>query len=37
MQTANFLRREKILSAVKRALPALNGLLGGVVDAREFV
>lgn len=37
MQTANFLRREKMLSAVKRSLPALNGLLGGVVDAKELV
>lgn len=37
MQTANFLRREKMLSAVKRSLPALNGLLGGVIDAKELV
>ena len=37
MQTANFLRREKMLSAMKRSLPALSGLLGGVVDAKELV
>ena len=37
MQTANFLRRQKMLSALKSALPALNGLLGGLVDAKELV
>lgn len=37
MQTANFLRREKALSAVKASLPAISGLLGGVVDVGELV
>ncbi|MCP4320097.1 MAG: hypothetical protein GY789_29985 [Hyphomicrobiales bacterium] len=37
MQTANFLRREKMLSALKRSLPALNGLLGGAVNVKELV
>lgn len=37
MQTANFLRREKMLSALKSSLPVLNGLLGGVVNAKELV
>ncbi|WP_200689564.1 hypothetical protein [Paracoccus caeni] len=37
MQTANFLRREKMLSALRRSLPALTGLVGSVVDVKELV
>jgi hypothetical protein len=37
MQTANFLRREKALSAIKASLPAISGLLGGAVDISELV
>jgi hypothetical protein len=37
MQTANFLRRERMLSAVTRSLPALSGLLGAAVNANELV
>jgi hypothetical protein len=36
-KTAKFLRKEKSLSAVKASLPALSGLLGGVVDLGELV
>ncbi len=37
MHTANYLRREKLLSAISRSLPALGGLISGIVDANELV
>lgn len=37
MQVANHLRRRKLLSATKSALPALSALLGGIVDLRDLV
>jgi hypothetical protein len=37
MQVANHLRRRRLLSATRSALPALSALLGGVVDFRELV
>lgn len=37
MQTANFLRREKMLSALKHSLPALSSLLGNAVSIKELV
>ena len=37
MHVCNHLRRRKLLSATKSALPALSTLLGGVVDITELV
>ncbi len=38
MKTLHVPRRQKMLSALKNALPAaLNGLLGGLVDAKKLV
>jgi len=37
MQVCNHLRRRKLLSGTKSALPALGALLGGVVDLTELV
>ena len=37
MQVANHLRRRRILSATRSALPALSSLLGSVVDFTELV
>ncbi len=37
MQVANHLRRRKLLSATRSALPALGALVGGIVDFKELV
>lgn len=37
MQVANHLRRRRLLSAAKSAIPAISTLLGAVVDVRELV
>ncbi|WP_265502387.1 hypothetical protein [Paracoccus beibuensis] len=37
MQVANHLRRRKLLSATRSALPALSALLGGIVDFKDLV
>jgi hypothetical protein len=37
MQVANHLRRRRLLSAARSALPAISGFLGAAVDASELV